>query len=243
MLESLLGLVSLLFCQGFTFFVSYINNNTFPRPLSREEEKRYLQILKQGGTSHPMTTEEIKNKENARTKLIEHNLRLVPHLVNKLNFGPDKNEELISVGIIGLIKAVDSFNPDKGVLLSTYAARCIRNEIYMSLRAQKKLQSEVSLYNPVISNNDDNELSLMDLLRDEKESILDQIVNKHDQVRVVEDLKNISERERRVLELRYGLINGVEYSQQKVADILHISRSYVSRIEKKAIQKLKELQE
>jgi len=236
MVESLLGPASLFFLQGITLLVSFIKNNTFPEPLSKKEEEQYFQILIQSRTTKLNTCEDIINAEHARNKLIEHNLRFVAHLVKRLNFTKEQNEELISVGIIGLINAIDTFDTDKGVRLASYASRCINNEIFMFLRKQKRLQREVSIYDPIAPNK-----NLIDVLRDKTEPVSERIENKLEQVEVMEDLKRIPELERRVLELRYGLKNGEECPQRKVAEYLRISRSYVSRIEKKAIQSLKNL--
>ena len=214
MVESLLGPASLFFLQGITLLVSFIKNNTFPEPLSKKEEERYFQILIQSRTTKPNTSEDIINAEHARNKLIEHNLRFVAHLVKKLNFTKEQNEELISVGIIGLINAIDTFDTDKGVRLASYASRCINNEIFMFLRKQKRLQREVSLYDPIAPDKKNMSMSLIDVLGDNTEPVSERIENKLEQVEVMEDLKRIPELERRVLELRYGLKNGEECPQR-----------------------------
>lgn len=219
--------------EAFTavFFTGYIaNSQSFPHPLSVEEEKKYLELFNKGD-------------EEARNILIERNLRLVAHIAKKYNIGNIDNDDMISIGTIGLIKAITSFDPDKGIRLATYAARCIENEILMYLRATKKFQNEVSLHEPIGTDKEGNEISLMDIIGSE-ESIDDKVALKFQVKKLYKKIAEVLRgREKTIIELRYGLANGTNKTQREIAKMLGISRSYVSRIEKKAINKLnKELQ-
>ena len=209
------------------FFTGSIANGSFPKPLSEEEEKRCLRLLKEGN-------------EEAREKLISHNLRLVAHIVKKYN-GAAETDDLISVGTIGLIKAVNTFEEGKGTQLATYTARCIENEILMLLRSNKKHKNNVSLSDVVGLDKDGNELSLIDLLSDNDSSVFEQVEKAVEGEKFVETIKKIlTDREFKIISLRYGLKGGKNYAQREVAAFLKISRSYVSRIEKHALYKLKE---
>lgn len=200
---------------------------TFPQPLTADEEKNYLQMYKEGSLE-------------AKHTLIERNLRLVAHIVKKYQYLDDDLEDLISIGTIGLIKAVDTFDADKGNRLATYAARCIDNELLMMLRAKKKSSKEVSLYEPIGMDKEGNEINLLDVVEYNDTSILDKINLKQDIIRLYQNLEtDLSPREKTVLEMRYGLYNQKEYTQREIAEKLHISRSYVSRIEKSALEKLR----
>lgn len=200
---------------------------TFPQPLTSEEEKKYLQLCKEGSLP-------------AKHILIERNLRLVAHIVKKYQYLDDDLDDLISIGTIGLIKAVDTFDADKGNRLATYAARCIDNELLMMLRAKKKSSREVSLYEPIGTDKEGNEINLLDVVEYNDTSILDKINLKQDIIRLYENLESdLAPREKTVLKMRYGLYNQKEYTQREIAEKLHISRSYVSRIEKSALEKLK----
>ena len=176
----------------------------------------------------------------AKHILIERNLRLVAHIVKKYQTYEDETEDLLSIGTIGLIKAVVTFNPDKSVRLGTYAARCIENEILMFLRAKKKSSREISLYEPIGTDREGNEIQLFDIIETEEEDA-------HHKAELNEDIRKLyqkveselSPRERTVLKMRYGLYNEEEYTQREIAGQLGISRSYVSRIEKSAIEKLR----
>ncbi|GAB4265181.1 FliA/WhiG subfamily RNA polymerase sigma-28 subunit [Thermincola ferriacetica] len=205
--------------------VSYISNNTFPQPLSEEEEQKYLELLEKGD-------------EEARNVLIERNLRLVAHIVKKFDGALDDNDDLISIGTIGLIKAINTFNRYKGTRLATYAARCIENEILMHLRATKKNRVEVSLYDSIGVDKEGNEITLIDVLGTESEIVLDTVESLFEQRRLLEKVKKLSYREKNVLQLRFGLVNGIRKTQREIARKLGISRSYVSRIEKRALNKL-----
>jgi len=209
------------------FFCSAIGGDTFPRPLSKEEESILLGACRKGDKA-------------AREKLISHNLRLVAHVVKKYQ-GAYDNDDLISVGTIGLIKAIDTFQEGKGSQLATYTARCIENEILMLLRANKKYKSNVSLSDVIGSDKDGNELTLIDLLSD-GENVVTDVERKVQSGKFISFLKeNLNDREFKVLVLRYGLTGGAPLAQREVAQFMKISRSYISRIEKKAIEKLKKV--
>lgn len=224
--------------KGVTLLVSYINNNSFPHPLSLEDESHYLQIIQRGQTDpNKNEIDETIKVEQARNILIDHNLRLVAHVVKRFGDKEEKNDDLFSIGTIGLIKAIDTFNPNIGAKLSTYAARCITNEILMHFRKNKP-NIETSLYNPIGQDSNGNELRIIDSLIADDKPILDQVVHDEDQRLLLENIEKLPILYRQVLQLRYGLLNNLERSQQEVANTLGISRSYVSRIEKKAIQLL-----
>ncbi|MHB1418957.1 MAG: RNA polymerase sporulation sigma factor SigK [Bacillota bacterium] len=225
MTTGLLALMALTVLKGLVLLVSYISNNAFPQPLSEEEEGSYLSKLRQGD-------------EDARNILIEHNLRLVAHITKKFEGTGEGSDDLISIGTIGLIKAINTYDPDKKTKLATYAARCIENEILMHLRSIKKLRGEVSLYDPIGVDKEGNEITLMDVLGTDQDIVAESVENCYEQQRVLEKVRKLSYREKHVLELRYGLFNGFRKTQREIASKLGISRSYVSRIEKKAIQKL-----
>ncbi len=238
--EILLTGLALSVLKGITLLVSYINNNAFPQPLSEVEEARYLGVLKKSKLKKILTSKEKTEVEHARNKLVEHNLRLVAHLVKKFDGTGEDSDDLISIGTIGLIKGINTFNADKGTKLATYAARCIENEILMHLRSLKKSRGEVSIYDPIGIDKEGNEISLIDVLSSNAEAISDQVENEFEQKALLEKVKKLTKRERLVLELRYGLMNSPRRTQREIAKSLGISRSYVSRIEKRAIQKLME---
>ena len=205
--------------------VGAINNQAFPDPLTPEEEEYYLNQMAQG------------DKE-AREKLIEHNLRLVAHIVKKYQNQTDDKEDLISIGTIGLIKAIDSFSPDKGTKLATYAARCIDNEILMLFRSTKKMRNDVSLYDPIGFDKEGNEICLIDVVKDEEKDLNDVIIQQLAIEKIEKNLNALTERERDIIIRRFGLGNHEEETQQEIAKSYGISRSYVSRIEKRALMKL-----
>ena len=211
-----------------TFFTgSILSGESFPKPLSKDEELKYLTEMKNGSVI-------------AREKLINHNLRLVAHVVKKYQ-GVAETDDLLSVGSIGLIKAVNTFSVDKGTSLATYTARCIENEILMLIRQNKKHKNDVSLLDPVGSDNDGNELCLMDLLCEKDDVVFSEVDRGIEREKFLIFLKKtLSKREYVVICLRYGLKGGRNYAQREVAKMLRISRSYISRIEKKAIEKIKE---
>jgi RNA polymerase sporulation-specific sigma factor len=225
--------------KGVTLLVSYINNNAFPQPLGEAEEAELLRVLADfKDENRPSPNELIV--ENARNKLIEHNLRLVAHLVKKYDGTGEDSDDLISIGTIGLIKGINTFKSDKGTRLATYAARCIENEILMYLRSLKKSRGEVSMYDPIGTDKEGNTINLIDVLGTDPDAISDQVESEFEQRVVLEKLKCLSKRERLVIQLRFGLMNGPKKTQREIAKLLGISRSYVSRIEKKAVQKLTE---
>lgn len=225
--------------KGVTLLVSYINNNAFPQPLGEQEEGEYLRILAEFKDESKQSPKELE-VENARNKLIEHNLRLVAHLVKKYDGTGEDSDDLISIGTIGLIKGINTYNVDKGTRLATYAARCIENEILMYLRSLKKSRGEVSMYDPIGTDKEGNSINLIDVLGTDPDAISDQVESEFEQQVVLDKLKCLSKRERMVIQLRFGLMNGPKKTQREIAKMLGISRSYVSRIEKKAVQKLTE---
>lgn len=222
---AILALFTLSVLKGLALLVSYISNNAFPQPLSEEEEALKVKEM-------------LKGSEEAKNILIEHNLRLVAHITKKFEGTGEDSDDLISIGTIGLIKAINTYDPSKGTRLATYAARCIENEILMHLRATKKTKAEVSLYDPIGVDKEGNEISLIDVLGTEHDVVADSVESLHEQKRVLDKIKVLTKRERKVLELRYGLFNTIRKTQREIANRLGISRSYVSRIEKKAIEKL-----
>lgn len=201
---------------------------TFPPSLSAEEEQYYLQKYLEGDLE-------------AKHILIERNLRLVAHVMKKYQHLEENPEDLISIGTIGLIKAITTFNPGKNSKLGTYAARCIENEILMMLRTRKKISKEVSLYEPIGTDREGNEIQLYDIMEAGDTDIQSKIALKDDIMLLYDKLESVlSPRERLVLKMRYGLYNQEEYTQREIAKQLGISRSYVSRIEKSAIEKLRD---
>ena len=200
---------------------------SFPAPLTSSEEKYYFQKYTEGDLQ-------------AKHILIEHNLRLVAHVIKKYQSSDDDIEDLISIGTIGLIKSVMTFNSEKGNRLAAYASKCIDNEILMYLRSKKKTNKEVSLYEPLGIDKEGNEIQLYDIIETNEDDASDRIVLKQNIQKLYEELESLlTPRERLVLKMRYGLYNGEEYTPREVARQLGISRSYVSRIEKSAIQKLR----
>lgn len=223
----------LAFLKSAIFVVGYIqSSNLFPEPLSSEEEKNCLERLALGD-------------EDARNILIERNLRLVAHVSKKYASTNIDQDDLISIGTIGLIKGINSFDSSKNIRLATYVARCIENEILMFLRSSKKTKSEVYLNEPIGKDKDDNEVTLMEVLETEEKSIEDEIDLKMKVKKLYEKMKAVlKDREKTILELRFGLGGKKPKTQNEIASMMGISRSYVSRIETKAIGKLnKEFQE
>lgn len=208
------------------------SGNLFPEPLSAEDERMYLERLKEGD-------------EEARNILIEHNLRLVAHVAKKYSTTKVDQDDLISIGTIGLIKGISSFDLSRKYKLATYVARCIENEILMHLRATKKLGAEVYLNEPIGKDKDDNVVTLQEVLENDDRNIEDEVDLKFKIKRLYEKIKNIlKEREKMIIELRFGLNGEKPKTQHEIASMLGISRSYVSRIETKAIGKLaKEMRE
>lgn len=215
--------------RSIIFLISFISGtNSFPKPLSAKEEQQLLKQMAEGDTA-------------AKNKLIEHNLRLVVHIAKKYSPGLRDNEDLLSLGTIGLIKGINSFNPSKGTRLATYAARCIENEILMLMRANKKNQGDVSLNDPIGTDKEGNQILLMDILSSDEEDVIREIDKREQIKKLYSNIdKVLDDREREIITLRYGLSDGTPWTQNEVANILNISRSYVSRIEKKALQKLRQ---
>ncbi len=214
--------------KSIIFLISFISgNNSFPKPLSAKEEKMYIEKMASGDT-------------DAKTKLIEHNLRLVVHIAKKYSAGIRDSEDLISLGTIGLIKGINSFDPSKGTRLATYAARCIENEILMLMRANKKTQGDVSLNDPIGTDKEGNQILLMDIIGADEEDVIREIDNREQIKKLYDNIESrLDKREREIIQMRYGLGDGKEWTQAEIAKIMDISRSYVSRIEKKAIEKLR----
>lgn len=201
---------------------------SFPKPLCANEEKEYLRKCKEGD-------------EEAREKLIVHNLRLVAHIIKKYSTVHNDNDDLISIGTIGLIKAIDSFDNNKKVRLATYASICIENEILMMFRSTKRLSKEVFLYEPIGADKEGNEINLLDIIVEKDNDVIDNLVLDENIQRLYSIIDTaLTEREKRIIYLRYGLGNKEEVTQREIAKDLEISRSYVSRIEKKALKKLRD---
>lgn len=223
----MLSAALLLVCQSM-FWQLHLSGdgNSFPKPLKYEEEKLCLERCAQGDL-------------DARNMLVEHNLRLVAHIIKKYYTQADEQEDLISIGTIGLIKAVNTFKPSRGIRLATYASRCIENEILMYFRRTKKLQGEVSL-SSALESDGDGELSIGDVVG-KSDTMLEDLQDRDDQ-RLVRRLvaEQLTEREADIIRRRYGLEGHTPQTQRQVAEAYHISRSYVSRIEKKALGKLEE---
>ncbi|MBE7088349.1 MAG: sigma-70 family RNA polymerase sigma factor [Clostridiales bacterium] len=219
--------LSLLFNKIFLFTGLVQKGGTFPNPLSAEDEKKYLALAQNG------------DKE-AKNILVKHNMRLVAHVVKKYS-GAAETDDLMSVGSIGLIKAINTFKAGKGTQLATYTARCIENEILMLIRASKKHKNTVSLQDTIGVDKDGNELTLIDLLAEKEESVFSQVEKSIQREKFVKLLREtLSEREFSILSMRYGLIDDIALPQREVAKKLGISRSYISRIEKRAIEKARE---
>ncbi|WP_186576482.1 RNA polymerase sporulation sigma factor SigK [Aquibacillus kalidii] len=223
-MSTILSALALLIKEAL-FFVSYVKNHAFPQPLSSEEEAIQIEKMQEGD-------------EEARNKLIEHNLRLVAHIVKKFENTGEDTEDLISIGTIGLIKGIESFSSGKGTKLATYAARCIENEILMHLRALKKTKKDVSLQDPIGQDKEGNEISLIDILEAENEDVIEYIQLNMEVAKIREYLDILDKREKEVIIARYGLSNEDELTQREIAKKLKISRSYVSRIEKRALMKV-----
>ena len=202
---------------------------SFPKPLTAEEEAYYLRRYREGDM-------------DAKRILIERNLRLVAHVAKKYVNQGEETEDLIAVGTVGLIKAVGTFNHQKNNKLATYAARCVENELLMLFRNRKKVSRDVSLYDPIGTDKEANEISLLDILESEKIDVIEQMQQK-DNARKLQWFmeKELDDRERCILRMRYGIGREKELTQREIAEVLGISRSYVSRIEKTAIEKLREM--
>ncbi|NLU41146.1 MAG: RNA polymerase sporulation sigma factor SigK [Firmicutes bacterium] len=225
LLAAVAGLAALVL-RGVSLLVSYITgSHAFPKPLTEDEEREYLKRRDEGD-------------DEARNTLIERNLRLVAHIVKKFENTGESVEDLISIGTIGLIKAIRTFDMDKNTRLATYAARCIENEILMYLRATKRIKSEAMLHEPIGSDREGNEINLMDILEAKDQLVAEAVESRFEEEKLREKLKCLTPRERKVIEMRYGLSDSESQTQREIASALKISRSYVSRIEKRAISKL-----
>ena len=219
----MLSLLTILF-KSMTMFSGSYSNNAFPDPLTKEEEEKQIELL--------------LNKDiNARNKLIEHNLRLVSHIAKKYN-SKYENDDLISIGIIGLIKGIDSFSNEKGTKLTTYAAKCIENEILMHFRNEKKNMNNISLDEKIGFDKDGNEIELIDVIKTPDLDYIENINFKDNLNSLLKYINILTDREKRIIIERYGLYNNDEITQKEIAKKLGISRSYVSRIEKRALTKL-----
>lgn len=202
---------------------------SFPKPLTAEEEAFFLQKYREGDM-------------DAKRILIERNLRLVAHVAKKYANQGEDTEDLIAVGTVGLIKAVATFNHQKNNKLATYAARCVENELLMRFRNRKKILREVSLYDPIGTDKEGNEISLLDILEGENEDVIEKMETQRNIRRLYQLLETgLTERERKIISMRYGISEKKEMTQREIAEELGISRSYVSRIEKNALQKLRQL--
>ena len=207
--------------NNLTFFTGAYSNNVFPDPLSKEEEEKYIEKM-------------MKGDKEARAKLIEHNLRLVAHIVKKFESSTNDVDDLIGIGTVGLIKGIDSFSPDKNIKLATYIAKCSENEILMHFRSDKKNSKNVSIYDGISYDKEGNEITILDVLKTENPDYAEEIY-KNDNIKLLRKYLNVlTKREREVLTKRYGLDNNDEITQKEIG----ISRSYVSRIEKRAITKI-----
>ena len=219
----LLNIICLL--KNALFFTGSYSNNVFPDPLSNEDEQKYINLMQQ------------KDME-ARNKLIEHNLRLVAHIVKKFDKKDIDTDDLISIGTIGLIKGIDTYNNSKKTKITTYAARCIQNEILMYFRANKNISKTISLNDSIGFDKEGNEVSLIEVIKDDNKDIIEKINIKDNIDSLNKYLKLLSEREKEIIIKRYGLNNTKEKTQKEIAKELKISRSYVSRIEKRALTKM-----
>ena len=208
-----------------TFFMGSYSNEVFPEPLSNEEESLYISRMKQGD-------------KDARNKLIEHNLRLVAHIVKKFDSNGQDIDDLIGIGTIGLIKGIDTYSLDKKVKLTTYAAKCCENEILMHFRSNKKNVKNVSIYEGISFDKEGNEITILDILKTKDPDYLEDIYVKDNIGLLKNYIKILNKREKEIIDYRYGMNGKEEKTQKEIAKIMGISRSYVSRIEKRAITKL-----
>ena len=217
-----------LILQNLTFFALHLKNLTsFPKPLSAQRERDLLQKMKKNGDL------------DARNELIEHNLRLVSHIIKKYYSNYDEQEDLISIGTIGLIKAIDSFDVDKGIRLATYAARCVENEILMHYRSRKKDSANISVNEPIDTDSEGNPLTLIDIISVD-DTICDDIDLKNKTRQLYSIIESMTDtRDKEIIIRRYGLYDQDEMTQNEIAQVMGISRSYVSRIEKRVIEELR----
>lgn len=218
-----LDILNLLFSN--TFFLGSYSNEVFPEPLSNEEEEKCILKMKQGDI-------------DARNKLIEHNLRLVAHIVKKFESNNNEIDDLIGIGTVGLIKGIDTYSPNKKVKLTTYAAKCCENEILMYFRSNKKNSKNISIYEGISYDKEGNEITILDILKTKDPDYLEDIYVKDNIILLKKYLTILTKREREIINYRYGLGKTPEKTQKEIAKIMGISRSYVSRIEKRAITKI-----
>ncbi len=211
--------------KNIMLFTTSYSLNVFAEPLSSEEEEYYIK-------------EYLNGSKEARNKLIEHNLRLVAHIVKKYERKNISSDDLISIGTIGLIKGIDSYNKEKGVKLTTYAAKCAENEILMYFRSNKKYNNNLSLNDVIGHDKDGGDITLIDILEENTESVESNVEYIDDVKHLSKYLNVLNERELKIIKMRYGLLNEKEKTQKEIAKLLHISRSYVSRIEKRALIKM-----
>ena len=220
----MLKFLKLLFKDFFIFSAAY-SNNIFPDPLSKEEEQKCIELLKQG-------------KKEARNKLIEHNLRLVAHIVKKYESKNIDTDDLISIGTIGLIKGIDSYSKSHNTKITTYIAKCAENEILMYFRNNKKHSKNISINEPIGYDKEGNEITIIDILKTENQDFINDIDKKNNIKLAKKYFKALNKREQEIIIKRYGLNNEEELTQKEIAKNLGISRSYVSRIEKRALTKM-----
>ena len=220
MLLNIINLIKNLF-----FITGSYSNTIFEDPLSEEEENKYIELLQ-------------KHDQEARNKLIEHNLRLVAHIVKKFDALEASQDDLISIGTIGLIKGIDSYNPSKNIKITTYVAKCIENEILMYFRSNKKNQNTISLNDTIGIDKDGDEISLIDIIPSNEEDTFNKVFKEINIESLHKYLNILNKREKEIIIERYGLFNNKELTQKEIASKLNISRSYVSRIEKRALTKL-----
>ena len=213
------------FLKNIKIFTTSYSINVFPEPLSKEEEEKYIKLMMNGD-------------KNARSILIEHNLRLVAHIVKKFENFKEDSDDLISIGTIGLIKGIDSYKENKDVRITTYSARCIENEILMYIRSNKKNQNNVSLDDSIGIDKDGNEITFLDILKENGTEASEELYVKENIILLKNYIDCLSEREKQVIINRYGLLNKEEKTQKEIAKEMKISRSYVSRIEKRALVKM-----
>ncbi len=211
--------------KNLMFFTGSYSNNIFPDPLDKDEEEKTIKLMLEGD-------------KNARNKLIEHNLRLVAHIVKKFESKNNNTDDLISIGTIGLIKGIDSYNNNHKTKITTYCARCIENEILMYFRANKKNENNVSLNDSIGFDKDGNEMNLIDIIKDDSIDFLTKIHNQDSINLLTAYLNKLTKREKEIIIKRYGLNNCKEQTQKEIAKEMKISRSYVSRIEKRALTKI-----
>ncbi|MBR0449058.1 MAG: RNA polymerase sporulation sigma factor SigK [Peptococcaceae bacterium] len=207
------------------FLTGYLSQNAFPQPLEEHDEAEWVKRLQKGDAE-------------AKDVLIQHNLRLVAHIAKKFDNVAEDQDDLISIGTIGLIKAINTFNPGKKAKLGTYAARCIENEILMHIRAQRKHKCEVSLNEPIGTDSEGNQISLRDILGTDGDMVAEEVEQNCEYLNLLRHMHCLTGREQKVVAMRYGLDGTDALTQKEVGERLGVSRSYVSRIEKKALEKL-----